>query len=85
MDFFLELIFELVMQGSVRNPKVKTGIKTAAFLLITEAFVALLLALSLAAPEGRLAGSSLAMVCGIIFLVLAIRGHRRNWEHEQNP
>ena len=90
MDFIFEFIFELVLEGifglTVRNPKVKTWVKTVVFLLISEAFAGFFLWLSYRAPAaepgGDLVVRIIAIALGIGFLAGAIHGHRRNWKQE---
>lgn len=91
MEFVLEFLFELIVEGifslTVENPKVKTWIKTAVFLIFSEAVAGFVLWLSFAVPVE--AGPVGVMVCRVIgiglgagFLIAAIHGHKRDWKQK---
>ena len=90
MDFLLELLFEVILEGifglTVKNPRVKTWIKTLVFLLISEAFAGFFLWLSYHAPAAEPGGDIVcrvvAIALGVGFFVAAIYSHRRNWEKD---
>ena len=85
MEFFFEILFEVIPEGifglTVKNPKAKTWIKTAVFLLISEAVAGLFLWLSFVGDvDGILVVCLIAIALGIGFLAMAIDGHKRNWK-----
>ena len=86
MDFIFEFIFEVFVEGlfagTVKNPKVKTWVKTLVFLLMSEAVAAVFLWISYAAPQdgGAWVVRIIAIGLGLGFLVAAIHGHRTDWK-----
>ena len=85
MEFFFEILFEVILEGifglTVKNPKVKNWVKTAVFLLISEAVAGLFLWLSFVGDvDGILVVRLIAIALGIGFLAMAIDGHKRNWK-----
>lgn len=89
MDFIGELIFEIILEGifglTVNNPKVKTWVKTAVFLILSEAVAGLFLWLSFAAPAeagpvGDVVCRVVAIALGVGFLIAAVYGHKRDWK-----
>ena len=85
MEFFFEILFEAILEGifglTVKNPKAKNWIKTAVFLLISEAVAGLFLWLSFVGDvDGILVVRLIAIALGIGFLAMAIDGHKRNWK-----
>ena len=91
MEFIGELIIELILEGvfgvTVKNPKVKTWVKTFVFLMFAEAVAGLLAWISVSTYlSGNISGG---IVCGIIaiglgigFLIGGIYGHKRNWKQD---
>lgn len=91
MDFLCELILEVILEGifgmTIKNPKVKTWIKTTVYLLLAEGVAILLGIASVSMYRG---GNTLGGIgCGIIstllaigFLIGGIYGHKRNWKQE---
>lgn len=91
MEFICEFIFEVILEGifdlTVKNPKVKTWVKTAVFLLIAESVAGLFAWLSvLTCRNGNQSGS---IVCGIVslalgvgFLAAAIYSHKKDWKQD---
>ena len=93
MQFIVEFLLEVILEGifglTVKNPKVKTWVKTAVFLILSEAVAGLFLWISYAAPAE--AGQTGAWVCrgiaitlAIGFLIAAIHGHRNNWKQAED-
>lgn len=91
MDIIFEFVFELILEGifglTIHNPKVKTWVKTAVFLLISEAVVGLFLWISFAVPAETGMGGDwvvrvIAIGLGIGFLAMAVYGHKRDWKQE---
>ena len=91
MDFLMEFIFEVVLEGifelTVKNPKVKLWVRTAVFLLIAEAVPVVL---GIAAVSMYRNGNTSGGIVGIIictalaigFLIGGIYGHKRNWKQD---
>lgn len=96
MDCFVEFVLEILLEGllegifglTIENPKVKTWVKTAVFVALSQAVAGFLwfLALTIPAVDGDTSGN---YVCGAIALVLtlgfllgAIHGHKRNWQQD---
>lgn len=87
MDFLMELIFAILLEGvfhlTVRNQKIKLWVRTAFFIMFTQILTALVAmgAVSLYSAGDRywyiLAG--LAAVWGISMLIATIYGHRKGW------
>ena len=90
MEFLFELIFEIILEGifglTVKNPKVKTWVKTLVFLLLGEAVAGLFLWISYVAPEAEPGGDIvcrvIAIAVGVGFLIAAIYGHKRGWKQD---
>ena len=86
MDFIFEFVLEVILEGvfamTIKNPKVKTWVKTMVFLLISEAMAAVFLWISYAAPQegGAWVVRIIAIGLGLGFLVAAIHGHRTDWK-----
>ena len=84
MDFVYEFVFELVLGGifglTIKNPKIKTRIKTGIFLLLAGAVVSLVLWLA------SLSASTLVGIVGLalatLFIYTAAEGHKRDWKQE---
>jgi fucose permease len=91
MDFLMEFIFEVVLEGifelTVKNPKVKLWVRTAVFLLIAELFPVVI---GIAAVSMYRNGNTSGGIVGIIictalaigFLIGGIYGHKRNWKQD---
>ena len=87
MDFIAEFIFEVVLEGifavTVENPEVKTRVKTAVFLLITQFFTGLLTWITVDAwrqnNDGWIVTCIFAILWGIGMLIAAIYGHKKGW------
>ena len=90
MEFLFELIFEIILEGifglTVKNPKVKTWVKTLVFLLLTESMAGFFLWVSYKAPAAEPGGDIvcrvIAMALGTGFLIAAIYGHKRGWKQD---
>ena len=91
MDFLMEFIFTAVLEGifgwTVKNPKVKTWVKTLVFLLLAEGVALAIGILSfLSFKNGNTSGGIGCMIIaaglGIGFLFGAIDGHKRNWKQD---
>ena len=87
MEFLMELIFEILLEGvfhlTVKNQRIQMWVRTGFFIVFTQIFTALFAigAVSLYSPENGawcvMAG--LAAVWGIGMLIAAIYGHRKGW------
>ena len=91
MEFLCELIFELLLEGvfglTVRNPKVKTWVKTVFMLLFTQTVAGLIGWFSVQAylngnTSGGIGGCVIAAGLGIGFLVVVVYGHKREWKQD---
>ena len=90
MEWIFEFLFECILEGifeiTVHNPKVKTWVKTAVFLVLSEALAGFFLWLSFAVPAaepgGDLVVRVIAIALGIGFLAGAIHGQRRDWKQD---
>lgn len=91
MEFLCELIFEIILEGvfglTVKNPKVKTWVKTAFFVLFSEMVAGLIGWFSYQAYKngnnsGGVGGVIIAVVLGIGFLAGAVYGHKRDWKQD---
>lgn len=86
MDFIFEFVLEVILEGvfvlTIKNPKVKTWVKTMVFLLISEAMAAFFLWISFAGPqeEGAWVVRIIAIGLGLGFLIAAVHGHRIDWK-----
>ena len=89
MGFLCEFIFELILEGifgvTIKNPRVKTWVKTMVYLLLAEGVVVLLgIAAVSMCRDGNKSGGIVCMVIaallGIGFLIGGIYGHKRKWE-----
>ncbi len=89
MDFLMEFIFEVVLEGicelTVRNPKVKLWVRTAVFLLIAEAVpVVIGIAAASMYRNGNTSGGIVVIIIctalAIGFLIGGVYGHKRKWE-----
>ena len=81
------MILECLFGITIENPKVKTWIKTALYLLLAEGMTVLLGIASVSMYRGG--NTSGGIGCGIIsallaigFLIGGIYGHKRNWKHD---
>lgn len=87
MEIIGEFIFELVLEGifglTVKNPRVKTWVKTVAFLIISQLFTAAFAWLTLQAwktdNDGWIVVAIMAAAWCIGTVIGAIHGHKRNW------
>lgn len=87
MDFLMELVFEIILEGvfhlTVKNQRIKLWVRTGFFIVFTQILTVLFAigAVSLYSSGDRywyvLAG--LAAVWGIGMLIAAIYGHRKGW------
>ena len=91
MDFLCEFIFELILEGifgvTVKNPSVKTWVKTTVYLLLAEGVTVLLgIAAVSMCRDGNTSGGIgcmvIAVLLGIGFLIGGIYGHKRNWKQD---
>ena len=91
MDFLCEFIFELILEGifgvTIKNPRVKTWVKTMVYLLLAEGVVVLLgIAAVSMCRDGNTSGGIgcmvIAVLLGIGFLIGGIYGHKRNWKQD---
>lgn len=89
MDFLCEFIFELILEGifglTIKNPRVKTWIKTTVYPLLAEGVCALLGIACVSMYRGG--NTSGGIGCGILaallaigFLLCGIYGHKKNWK-----
>lgn len=87
MDFLLELIFEIILEGifgvTVNNPKLKLWVRTAFFFVFTQ-IITVLLAIGTVSIYSAGDGlwyvmAGLAAAWGIGMLIAAIYGHRKGW------
>ena len=91
MDLIGQFIFELILEGifgvTVKNPKVKTWVKTIVYLVFAEAMAGFIAWMSVSAYlSGNTSGG---IVCGVIalglaigFLIGGIYGHKRDWKQD---
>lgn len=87
MEIIGEFIFEIVLEGifglTVENPKVKTWVKTVAFLVISQLFTAAMAWLTYQAwktnNDGWIVVAIIAVAWCIGTLISSIYGHKRNW------
>lgn len=88
LDFICELILEIILEGvfavTVENPKVKTRIKTAVFVVVSQLFTLLLVWITANAwstnRDGAVICSILALVWAIAMVIAAVHGHKRDWK-----
>lgn len=87
MDFVMELIFEIILEGvfgvTVHNQRIKLWVRTAIFIFISQIFTVLFAigAASLLQKDDK-TGYVLvvvAVVWCIVMLTAAIHGHRKGW------
>lgn len=92
MEFIGELIFEIILEGlfdvTVNNPKVKTWVKTAIFLVFAEAVAGFVAWISVNAytsgnVTGGMVGGVIALGLAIGFLIGGIHGHKRDWKQAE--
>lgn len=83
-EFILEVILEGIFGLTVKNPKAKTWVKTAVFLIISQLLTAALAWLTVdvwkAGNDGWIVVAIIAAVWSIGALIGAFYGHKRNWE-----
>ena len=91
MDILIEFVFTAVLEGifglTVKNPKVKTWVKTLVFLLLAEGVALAIGILSfLSFKNGNTSGGIgcmvIAVLLGIGFLIGGIYGHKRDWKQD---
>ena len=92
MDFLLELLFEGLLEGisalTIENQKVKTWVKTAVFVVLSQvvAGFAWFLALSVPPVDGNAGGNyicgAIALALTVGFLLAAVDGHNRDWKQQ---
>ena len=84
MDAVLEFIFTMIPEGifglTIKNPKLKTRMKTGIFLLFAGAVVALIL--WLAAVSASVLVGIVGLALAALFIYTAVEGHRRDWMQE---
>ena len=87
MDFVMELIFEIILEGvfgvTVHNQRIKLWVRTAIFIFISQIFT-VLFAIGAASllRKGDKTGyvlAAIAAIWGIGMLIAAIHGHRKGW------
>ena len=93
MEFICELIFEIILEGifgvTVKNPKLKTWIKTAFFLLIAEGVAGLLIWLSVRTylngnVSGGIGSGTVSVLLAVGFAIAAVYGHKRDWKQNND-
>ena len=90
MEFLFEVILEGILEGvlglTMENPKLKTWVKTAIFVVVSQAVAGFIwfLALNVPAEKGDLSGNyvcgAMALALSVGFLLGAIHGHRQQWK-----
>lgn len=84
MDAVFEFVFTMILEGifglTIKNPKLKTRIKTVIFLLFAGAVVTLIL--WLAAVSASVLVGIVGLAIAALFLYTAAEGHKRDWKQE---
>lgn len=87
MDFLMELIFEIILEGifhlTVSNQRIKLWVRTGFFIVFSQIFTVLF---AIGAASLRSSGDGtwyvmavIAAAWGIGMLIAAIYGHRKGW------
>ena len=87
MDFFMELIFEILLEGvchlTVKNQRIKLWVRTGFFIVFTQIFTVLFaigaVSLHSSGDGAWYVMAGLAAAWGIGMLIAAIYGHRKGW------
>lgn len=92
MDLIFEFVFELILEGifglTIKNPKIRTRVKTTIFVVMTQLLAAFLgfLALTIPSQDGSTSGNLLCGIAAIMlsaaFLLTAVHGHRNDWKQD---
>ena len=84
MDAVFEFIFTIVLEGifglTIKNPKLKTQIKTVLFLLFVGAVVALILWLAIISAS--IFVGIVGLTLAVFFIYTAAEGHKSDWKQE---
>lgn len=84
MDFVFEFILQSILEGifglTIKNPKVRTRVKTLVFLLMSGAVAAFLLWISV--QSGSIVAIVVVLALSLSFLAMAVDGHKRDWKQE---
>jgi len=74
------LVLEGIFGLTIKNPKLKTRLKTVIFLLVTGVIVAVVIWLAFHSANGLVGITGLAL--SALFICAAVEGHKRDWKQE---
>lgn len=74
------MVLEGIFGLTIKNPKLKTRLKTVIFLLVTGVIVAVVI--WLAFHSANVLVGITGLVLAVLFLYVAVDGHKRGWKQD---